>query len=564
MEKMRKMNFMFILTMVSIFLINLTMVIAGETIDIVTFNDFHGNVAEDTRDWGKNLGMSKMVAKINDMRKNNPNTIVVSGGDNYQGTAISNLTYGAPVSNMMKALGVTASAVGNHEFDWGRDYIAKWAKDGNFDYLAANIYDTKTNKPVKWAKPYKIIEKAGIKIALIGLAHPDTVTLTKVENVTGLEFRDPVKVAQEWINFLKAGKAKEGTPDVIIAVTHLDSQQDSKTKEIKGTAVTLAEGVTGLDAIVSAHSHRTVSGKVNGVAIVQAYKYGRALGLISIKVDDNGKVSEINESVNNVYKIKNDIIPDSTAEVALDEYKAKLNPILNEIVGVAEGEFTHSRKEDNVSVLGEWVCEVMAEKAGTEIAIQNGGGLRRSLYAGNITMGDLYEVMPYDNQLVKMKLSGKDIRAAIDHGILNPSITDGSFSGLKVLFDRDAEFENRILAITLKDGTPLENDKYYSVVVNDFMYGGGDKYDFSNAKDVIDTFVPIRTVLIDAIKKTGKIVPKKVDVIAEAKSYIIAAGDVLGKIAKEHNVTVKEIVGFNNIENSDLIFAGEKILLPVE
>jgi len=564
MKKMGKMNLMFVLIMVFTLFTSISIVMAGETVDIVTFNDFHGNVAEDVNDWGKNLGMSKLVAKVNDMKANNPNTIVVSGGDNYQGTAISNLTYGAPVSDMMKALEVVVSAVGNHEFDWGRDYIAKWAKDGNFDYLASNIYDTSTSKPVEWAKPYKIINSAGIKIAFIGLAHPDTVTLTKVENVTGLEFRDPIIAAQEWIDYLKAGNAEEGIPDVIIAVTHLDSKQDSKTKEITGTAVTLAKGVTGLDAIVSAHSHRTVSGKVNGVAIVQAYKYGRALGLISIKVDDDGKVSEINESVNNVYKIKNDIIADSKTKSELAKYETELNPILNEIIGVAEGEMTHDRTKDNVSVLGQWACEVMAERAGTQIAIQNGGGLRRSLHAGNITMGDLYEVMPYDNQLVKMKLSGKDLRVAIDHGILNEEITDGSFSGVKVLFDRDAEFEKRILAITLDDGTPIKDDKYYTVVVNDFMYTGGDKYDFSNAKDVVDTYVPIRTVLIEKIKKDGKISPKKVDLIAEAQSYVVASGDVLGKIAKEHNVTVEEIIGFNNISNKNLIFVGEKLILPAE
>ena len=123
-------------------------------VDILLFNDFHGNVAEDTRPGkGKNAGMAKMIAYAKTAQRENPNTIVVAGGDNYQGTAISNLTYGAPVSAMMKAMNVSVCAVGNHEFDWGVTNMTKWQKDGKFEFLAANIIDKKTKQPVSWAKP---------------------------------------------------------------------------------------------------------------------------------------------------------------------------------------------------------------------------------------------------------------------------------------------------------------------------------------------------------------------------------------------------------------------------
>lgn len=531
------------------------------TIDIITFNDFHGNVAEDVNSWGKNLGMAKMVSKINEMKAANPNTLVVSGGDNYQGTAMSNLTHGAPVTDMMKALGVVASAVGNHEFDWGKDYIAKWGTEGGFDYLASNIYDTETNKPVEWAKPYMFVKSGGINIAFIGLAHPDTVTLTKAENVSGLEFRDPVIAAQEWIDFLQAGNAEEGTPDVIIAVTHLDSSQDYDSKEITGSAVTLANGVTGLDGIVSAHSHKTVYGDVNGVAIVQAYKYGRSLGKLSIELDDDGKVTDVVATVENVYEVKNDIIPDVDMTTVYETYETELSPILNMLVGEAVGEFSHDSSTPNVTILGQWVCELMAEKGNALIGIQNGGGLRRTMYEGQITMGDLYEVMPFDNQLIRLELLGKDLKAVIDHGIMNPDISDGAFSGLKVIYDKDAEFENRIISITLTDGTPIEDDVYYSVVTNDFIYTGGDKYDFSNAINVVDTYVPIRDLMVEGIKASGKITAKPVDVISEAAVYTVISGDKLWKLAKAHNMTIEQIVEVNDIENRNMIFIGQLLKL---
>ncbi|MDM8534440.1 5'-nucleotidase C-terminal domain-containing protein [Clostridiaceae bacterium HSG29] len=534
----------------------------ARTVDVITFNDFHGNLAEDVNSWGKNLGMSKFVSKVNEMKAANPDSFVVSGGDNYQGTAMSNLTYGEPVSEMFKALDVKVSAIGNHEFDWGTDRIAKWAEDGEFDYLASNIYDTTTNEPVTWAKPYVIIEKGGINVGLIGLAHPDTVTLTKVENVTGLEFRDPIIAAQEWIDFLKAGNAPEGTPDVIIAVTHLDSKADYDTGVLSGTAVELANGVTGLDAIVSAHSHQKVEGDVNGVAIIQAYKYARSVGKLEIQLDSEDNVIDVIAELDNAYNTKGDLIPDAEAEAVYNEYYEKLSPILNEKVGIANGEFTHNRDSANVSILGQWVCEVMADKAGTDIGIQNGGGLRRTLLDGNITMGDMYEIMPYDNTLVKFELPGKDLKLVIDHGIMNPDITDGSYSGLKVVYDPNAEFENRLVDLTLADGTPIEDEKLYSVVANDFMFTGGDKYDFSNAINDVDTYVPIRDSLVEAIRAAGTITPDEVTSMSALDNYTIVSGDMLWKIAKTHGTTYQTLAKYNDLADANLIFAGNTLLVP--
>jgi|LGOV01.1.fsa_nt_gb 2',3'-cyclic-nucleotide 2'-phosphodiesterase/3'-nucleotidase len=535
---------------------------AAKTVDIITFNDFHGNLAEDVNSWGKNLGMSKFIGRINEMKALNPDSIVVSGGDNYQGTAMSNLTYGEPVSKMFQALDVKVSAIGNHEFDWGTSYIENWATDGGFDYLASNIYDTTTNEPVTWAKPYVIVEKGGINVAFIGLAHPDTVTLTKVENVSGLEFRDPVVAAQDWIDFLLAGNAPEGTPDVIIAVTHLDSKADYDTGEISGTAVTLANGVTGLDGIVSAHSHQKVSGDVNGVAIVQAYKYGRSIGLLSIELDSENKVIDVVASLDNAYSVKSDIIPDADAEVLYAEYYENLSPILNEKVGIAAGEFTHGKELPNVTPLGQWVCEVMAEQTNTQIGIQNGGGLRRTMLEGDIVMGDLYEIMPFDNTLVTFDLLGSDLKATIDHGILNPDIGDGSFSGLNIVYNPNAEFENRLVDLTLTDGTPVEDDTYYSVVANDFMFTGGDKYDFTNAKNDVNTYVPIRDSLVSAIKASGTITPKEITSVTALESYTIINGDMLWKIAKNHNTNYQTLAKYNDLNNPNLIFSGNTLLVP--
>jgi 2',3'-cyclic-nucleotide 2'-phosphodiesterase (5'-nucleotidase family) len=486
-----------------------------KTVQVIAFNDFHGSLAEDVGQTGKNVGMAKLVTAVKDAVAANPNTIVVSGGDNYQGSAMSNLTYGLPVSRMMKSMGVVASAVGNHEFDWGAGRIKTWAKDGDFSFLAANIYNRKTEKPVDWAQPYLIIKKGGIKVAFIGLAHPDTSSLTKAEYITGLEFRDPVAAARQWINFLKAGKAREGKPDVIFALTHLDSAQNPQTGEITGNAAELCKKVTGLDGVISAHSHLTVSGTVNKIPVVQAYYNGRALATLAIVLDSEGKVKTVSPSVNRIYTNKSNIIPDQNTAKDYDQFAKELKPILGEKIGVATADFAHNRSvKGTVTPLGKWVCDVMRQKTGAQVAIQNGGGLRRSLKAGAITVGDMYEIMPFDNYLVTLELPGSELKKAIDHGIHNPSITDGQFSGLKVTYDPKAEFEKRVVSISLENGVPIRDNLYYMVVINDFMLTGGDKYDFSKARNIKNTYLPIRDVLIEAIKKAKTLSPPQIDYIS--------------------------------------------------
>lgn len=489
-----------------------------DSVHILYFNDFHGNISEEVTGKKRNMGMAKMVGYVNEFKEKHTNTIVLSGGDNYQGTSDSNLTMGKPVTAMMKGMGITASAVGNHEFDWGSDKIGTWAKEGNFTYLASNIYDKKTNKPVDWAKPYMIIEQNNLKIGVIGLAHPETATLTKAEYIAGYEFRDPVKSAQEWVDYLKSGKAKEGTPDIIIALTHLDSDQKDNSSEITGNAAKLANEVKGLDCVLSAHSHRTVNGKVNNVSVLQAYCYGRAIGEVDIKLDA-AKKPIIETQVLQGSDIKNNIIKDNATEKFYTDLQEELKPIKGELLGEATAEFTHDRNtKGSNTLLGYWACEVMAEKTKAQIAIQNGGGLRRTLEKGQITMGDLYEIMPFDNYLVVMDLKGADLIKAIDHGIDMPNTTDGDFSGLVVEYDSTKPYGEKITKITLTDGTPIEMEKTYRVVTNDFMFTGGDGYDFSKATNVDETYIPIRDVLVEKIKESKSITPKPVDYIKAVTS----------------------------------------------
>ncbi|MEW8957079.1 5'-nucleotidase C-terminal domain-containing protein [Clostridium sp.] len=465
-----------------------------KVIDILSFNDFHGNLNES----GKNVGAAKLTGEINRIKKENPNTLVVAAGDLYQGTAMSNLTKGEPVSEMLKAMNIEASAVGNHEFDWGYELISKWAKDGNFDFLATNIYDKNTNKPVEWAKPYKVVEKDGIKIGFIGLATPETTFKTKPENVKNFEFKNPSEAAKVWVKHLKEVEKV----NAVVALTHLGAFQD-KNGVVTGEAEELVKNVPGLNAVISSHTHQYVNGRVNNTPVVQAMNNGRGLARLTFTFNKDGSIKDVKNNVDKLYERK-DLVEDQEVKAMVKSYDEKLKPILSEVITNVDSELPHDRYI-GLSPLGQFISKYMAKAGETQIAITNGGGLRVPLSKGDITVGNLYEVMPFDNTLVTMKLKGSDLKRVLENGIDNKEVGWVQYYGLRVFYDKDAPFGNRITSMRLLDGTKIENDKYYTVATNDFMMDKGDKYDFTGAIEVTDTMEPLRDLVAMELKKESNI-----------------------------------------------------------
>ncbi len=529
---------------------------AEKEIVILSINDFHGSLAPA----GSNVGASKLVDAIKTEKAKNPEgTIIVSAGDNYQGSAMSNLLYGEPVSAVLKEMGLELSAVGNHEFDWGTGRIVKWAEDGELTFVCTNIYDIRTNEPVDWAEPFVIIEKEGVKVGFIGLATPETAYKTLKANVVNYEFRDPLEVITEWVP-----KVKDAGADIIIALTHLGSFQD-KEGNITGEAADLCE-VDGVDGVVSAHTHQRVSGLVNGIPVIQAYKNGRTITKITFVLDENNELVSAEPSLDNLYERADTLKDDANTLAIYTKYEEELGPVLGKVLGKTTVALDHDRYA-GPSLLGEWSCDVMKDKVGVQIAMTNGGGLRVPVPAGEITAGVLYEVMPFDNTLYTMKLSGADVKANIEHGIMNDDIGWIQISGVRVTYNSEAEAGNRITSMVLEDGTVVEMDKYYTVVTNDFMFTGGDNYNFENSTDGLNTFIPIRDALMDAVEKAGVISPKKQNWLSEdkiGKLYVVEVGDSVWEIAQKFGTTVEKIVAINELTNSRLIRPGQELIIPTE
>ncbi|WP_166484815.1 bifunctional metallophosphatase/5'-nucleotidase [Clostridium cuniculi] len=457
---------------------------SNKVIEILSFNDFHGNVLES----GKNIGAAKLTGIIKEYQKKDEasdtyGVATVSGGDIYQGTAISNILSGAPVSEMLKEIGIVASAIGNHEYDWGSDKIKPWADEVGFKFVAANLIDEATGEAPEYAEPYVMTTVDGINIAFIGIATPETLTSTKAENVVGLKFLDIVETIDKYSKIVRA----EGA-DIVVALTHSPAVENSD-GTITGEAAEIAENAADVDAVIAAHNHKFVDGFVQNsntgkdVPVVQAGYNGRGLSVITFTFDENEEILNVDANTRQFYaeSTTNEFPVDENVAESIAKYNEELAPTLLTEVAELNFDLDHDRYA-GVTPLGVTVAEAMRQAGGTQVAIANGGGIRAPLTKGTLTLGDMYTILPFDNNVVTMKVTGAKLKELIQHGINPDGFGWGQYSGLTVWYDSATD---EITSMRLSDGTKVQDDEYYTLTSIDFLMTGGDSYNFDGHIDPV-------------------------------------------------------------------------------
>ena len=308
---------------------------------------------------------------------------------------------------------------------------------------------------------YVLLERKGLKIAVIGITTVEAGYTTKPGNVRGLTFSEPRDVLPAIIKESKALGAK-----TIIVLSHSGLDADKK----------MAEEIPGIDVIVGGHSHTAVKTPVvvGKTIIVQAGCYGWYLGALKLKIDpDTGEILEYTgkRELRKVYAGPDDPADQKIADIVLRYHDRIKDRFSVKIAETAVDLVRNSRRESNI---GDLICDAMKEAEQADIAFQNSGGIRANMPAGKITLEQVYAILPFDNILISMDLTGKQVlqileqSALLEHGVLQ-------VSGLKVKYDLTKPSGERVVAAEA-NGSPIRQEKLYRTVTNDFLAAGGDKF----------------------------------------------------------------------------------------
>lgn len=434
---------------------------AATEIVFVHTNDIHARMEPIDFEGGERGGIARLAGMVNVIRSVYPGRVLwLDGGDTTHGTTVANLFFGASMVDALNKAGLDVMVPGNHDYNYGHDVLLLRAAQAEFPVLAANVFMKTSGE--RFLPPYAFFELDGVRIAVIGFSPVTTPVTTHPKNVEALYFEDPLAIAAELVPQLRE------QADLVVVLSHLGFDED----------VALATAVPGIDVIVGGHSHTQLDEPVvvAGTIIVQANEYGKYLGFLKLVVEDG-----------RIIGYEGRLIP-TTADMPISteiaDVLAGWQGQLTERLGVVIGEtlvdlngergFVRTRETN----LGNLVADIMRITLDADVAIQNGGGIRASVPAGPITLGDVYTVLPFDNTLAGIELTGEQLWAALEHGVSNWPTEWGGFpqvSGLSFTFNPNNPVGQRVLSVTV-GGQPLDPNKVYRVATNDFMAAGGDSY----------------------------------------------------------------------------------------
>jgi 2',3'-cyclic-nucleotide 2'-phosphodiesterase/3'-nucleotidase len=449
-------------------------------------------ISEDTdRSTGKQIGGAAVVAGFVEAERLavGGEVLLVDSGDMMQGSALSNLTRGAAVIDFMNSAGFDACAIGNHEFDWGIEVLKERIAQAKFPFLCANVFLEEGETRPDWATPSTVVEKAGLKIGIVGVVTTGVPSLVNPKHLGGLRFERPSPI----VNGL-ASRLREGGAQLVVVLAHIGGSQEED-GTVVGPLATFVSELKGVDAVFGGHSHTVVSGTVGTVPVVISASNGRAIGILRLEVDpEGGTSSPVEQSVERTFV--EDVAPHEGVESIVASLQKKFAGEMDKVVAVAAEEIWRGRQE---SPLGNLICDVMRERVGATVAFQNSGGIRSNLGEGPITVREMYKMLPFDNTMVTMYLTGEQIRQLLERGTSENGVVQSS--GLSYSYRPQDPGGDRIKHVALEGGTPLQPEELYLVTTNDYMASGGDRYEiFGHGKEIINTQILLRDAVIAWMK----------------------------------------------------------------
>ena len=443
---------------------------------ILHVNDVHGHAAD-------NMGYSSLSALKNEYEAAGATVLLLDAGDTFHGMPIATLNEGADIVPIVNAVGFDAMVPGNHDFNYGIDHLKELAGELEYPVLASNItQDGSEDAP--FVQSLEINTPNGVKIGIFGLATPETAYKTNPANVEGVSFEDPISSAQTIVS-----EMQDNGVDYIIALTHLGVERASEY-----TSDRVAAAVDGIDIIIDGHSHtemqdgEVLDGSIalehdGGTVIASTGSYLNNIGVLTIapegeisaKLLNAAQGEDANPLIAGPYTEK-----DADIDAIIDDINAEQEPELSAVVATTNVDLNGERENVRTGEtnLGDLVADAMMQAAGSDAALMNGGSIRASIPAGDVTRNDIITVFPFGNFLITKEIPGSAILEILEHGVSEYPSDSGGFpqvAGISFSFDPTQPVGSRITEVSI-GGSPIDPDATYSFTTNDYLVSGGDGY----------------------------------------------------------------------------------------
>jgi 5'-nucleotidase len=458
-------------------------------VQLLGINDLHGQLNVTRKVNGKPAGrIDYLAAYLKQREAENKNTLLVQDGDMVGASPpVSALLQDEPTIKVLNKLGFNIGTVGNHEFDEGLNELLRLINGGShpktgdfagstFPWIVANVINDKTGKPI--LPPYHVIKVNGMPIGFIGVVTTETPTVVVPSGVAGLKFTDEVEAINRNVAELK----KQGVKSIVV-LAHNPGTSGPNGENPNGQLVDIANRVDDeVDIIFGGHNHAYMNATIDNKLVVQSYSYGTAFSDVDIEIDPKTK-DIVSKRAEIITTFQEGIEPDPEIKKMLEGYEAKVEPIVKRIVGSTSDNLTAKQNENGESVLGDFIADAQRKAMNTDFAFMNPGGIRADIDPGDITWGEVYTVQPFNNELVKMTMTGQQIRDLLNQqwGTRTAIL---QISGLTYTWDPNKPVGNRIVSVKLSDGTELDSAKSYTVTANIFLSGGGDGFtEFTKAQN---------------------------------------------------------------------------------
>ena len=465
-------------------------------VQILGLNETHGQLLPRSRDGRLAGGAAVLAAYLEHEEAENRRTLILDSGDFMQGPAISSYFEGESTVAVFNEIGVDAVAVGNHEFDWGLDTLRTRKEQADFPFLAVNIVDDATGDAPEGIEPYVIENLKGVKVGVIGVANPDTKNVTLPAATEGLSFLD-LPATADAVN-AAVEELRQRKVETIVVAAH-----QGLTSPTEGDLADLVAMLSPeVDLVLGGHIPLEFSTTINGIPVVQPFGNTRGYADVTLTVDRKTKdVVDVDVALDPTWV--DEIQPDAEVQAIVQHYQALIDEALGATVGEAVTEITRNRAAE--SEMGNFVTDAMRTYLdGVDIAVTNAGGLRADIDAGPITLAEIYAVLPFNNTLVTMNLTGEQIRQVLQEGYRPERYGVVQVSGLLWTVE-----ESTVTSVTLADGTPLDPDATYRVATNNFMASGGDEFTtLTQGTNVIDTGINLVDTVVRYLEARSPVDPK--------------------------------------------------------